>query len=166
MSRHLVLMRHAETEPARPGHRDLDRRLTETGLAQAAAAGRWLTDRYPVDAILCSPAVRTRETLAELGVGGTAEFPDWLYDAGGDTILDGIRGLPSRYADRARVGHAPGIPAVAHELADPAIVRSGSRDGHRRAASRPARSACYTVEQEWTELGRAALVVVRLAATE
>ena len=165
MSRHLVLMRHAETEPARPGRHDLDRRLTETGLAQAAAAGRWLKDRYPVDAILCSPSVRTRETLAELGVGGTPEFPDWLYDAGGDTILGGIRGLPAGTQTALVLGHAPGIPALAHELADPAM---SDPEAVTVIDSRfPAGTLCvYTVEQEWTELGRAALVVVRLAATE
>jgi phosphohistidine phosphatase len=162
MSRHLVLMRHAETEPARPGRRDLDRRLTETGLAQAAAAGRWLKDRYPVDAILCSPAVRTRETLAELGVGSTAEFPDWLYDAGGDTILDGIRRLPEPAGTALVVGHAPGVPAVAHELADP-----GSSDPAALAviAERfPAGTLCVLrVDHEWADLTKAVLTSVRLA---
>ena len=165
MSRILLLMRHAETETGRPGHRDLDRRLTEAGLAQAAAAGRWLRDRYLVDAVLCSPSVRTRETLAELGVGGTADFPDWLYNAGGDTVLDGIRGLPEPARTALVVGHAPSIPAVAHELADP-----GPSDPAALAviASRfPAGTLCVLeVEHGWAGLSAAALIDVRLPGPE
>lgn len=162
MSRHLVLMRHAETEPARPGHRDRDRRLTETGLGQAAAAGRWLKDRYPVDAILCSPAVRTRQTLAELGVGGTAEFPDWLYDAGGDTILAGLHDLPDTTRTALVVGHAPGVPAVVHELAD--LGGSDPAAMNAIADRFPAGTLCLLeIDQQWAALTKALLTAVRLA---
>jgi phosphohistidine phosphatase len=165
MSRILLLMRHAETETARPGHRDLDRRLTETGLAQAAAAGHWLRARYPVDTVLCSPSVRTRETLAELGVGGTAEFPDWLYNAGGDTILEGIRGLPEPARTALVIGHAPGIPAVAHELADP--VSSAPAALTVIASRFPAGTLCVLrVERDWAESGAATLLDVRLPDPE
>src|SRR6478735_12370288 len=119
MTRYLLMLRHADAEAARPGHRDLQRRLTDRGLAQAAAAGRWLADHYRIDAVLCSPATRTRETLAELGVGAPAEFPEWLYNAGGDTILAGIRALDAAVGTALVIGHAPGIPAAVSELADP-----------------------------------------------
>ena len=96
-TRYLLMLRHAEAEATRPGHRDLQRRLTEHGLAQAAAAGHWLTEHYRVDAVLCSPAIRTRETLAELGVGAPAEFPDWP-----EAVVLDTDGTIEQTLDRAR----------------------------------------------------------------
>lgn len=165
MTRHLVLMRHAESESVRPGHRDIQRQLTPAGLAEAAAAGRWLAERHRVDAVLCSPATRARETLAELGVGGEAEFPGWLYDAGGDTILAGIRKLDPTASTALLVGHAPGVPAVVYELTDP---DSSEAAVLRAVESRyPAGTlAVLRIEQEWSELTWGALIEVRLPSNQ
>ena len=161
MTRHLLMLRHAETEPVRPGHRDIDRQLTATGLAQAAALGRWLGGRYSVEAVLCSPATRARETLAELGVGAPAAFPDWLYNAGGDQILDGIREHSPVVETALVVGDAPAVPAVVHDLID-----AEASDAAAVAAidSRfPAGTlAVLRVEEEWADLTWAALIGVRL----
>jgi phosphohistidine phosphatase len=161
VTRHLLMLRHAETEAVRPGHRDIDRQLTTAGLAQAAAVGRWLGGRYPIEAVLCSPATRARETLAELGVGAPAAFPDWLYNAGGDQILDGIRELSSVVEAALVVGHAPGVPAVVHDLID---AEASDEAAVAAIASRfPAGTlAVLRVEEEWANLTWAALVEVRL----
>ena len=155
------MLRHAEAEASRPGHRDVQRRLTEHGLAQAAAVGRWLAERHRVDAVLCSPAVRTRETLAELGVGAAAEFPEWLYNAGGEEILTGIRGLDPRIESALVVGHAPGVPAVVYDLTDP---ESSEPEAVRAVESRyPAATlAVLRLTEEWAELTWAALIEVSL----
>ena len=162
-TRYLLMLRHAEAEAARPGHRDLQRRLTEHGLAQAAAAGRWLSEHYRVDAVLCSPAIRTRETLAELGVGAPAEFPDWLYNAGGDEILAGIRGFDPSVGTALVVGHAPGVPAVVYDLTDP---ESSDPAAMATVESRfpTATVAVLRIDEDWAELSWAALIEVRLSS--
>ena len=161
VTRYLLMLRHAEAEASRPGHRDLQRRLTEHGLAQAADVGRWLTERHRVDAVLCSPAIRTRETLAELGVGATAEFPEWLYNGGGDEILTGIRGLDPSVNTALVVGHAPGVPAVVYDLTDP---ENSDQEAVRAVESRyPAATlAVLRVDEEWAELTWGALIEVSL----
>lgn len=161
MSRHLILLRHADAEAARPGRRDIERQLSPAGLDQAAAAGRWLQERHRPDVVLCSPATRTRETLAELGVGAPAEFPDWLYDAGGETIVAGIRELDPSARTALVVGHAPGVPAALHELTDP---ETSDPEAVRQVASRfPAGTlAILRVDQDWAEVSWGALVAVRL----
>jgi phosphohistidine phosphatase len=162
VTRYLLMLRHAEAEASGPGHRDLQRRLTDRGLAQAAAAGRWLAQHYRVDAVLCSPAVRTRETLAELGVGAAAEFPEWLYNAGGEEILTGIRNFDPNVETALVVGHAPGVPAVVYDLTDP---ESSDPAAVAMVESRfPAATvAVLRVDEEWAELSWAALIQVRMS---
>lgn len=119
MTRTLLLLRHAEAEATRPGFRDRDRRLTERGLEQATAVGGTIrTAGWAVDHVLCSPAVRTQQTLAGLALSGqpTVELVDALYDAGSDSIIELIQTLPASAACALVVGHAPGVPAVLREL--------------------------------------------------
>jgi phosphohistidine phosphatase len=60
----LILWRHAEAEDGRP---DLRRELTALGRKQAAQVADWLNVRLPEHSrILCSPAVRTQQTLDAL----------------------------------------------------------------------------------------------------
>lgn len=122
-TRTLLLLRHAEAEATRPGFRDRDRRLSEHGRRQAAAVGETIgTSGLSVDHVLCSSAVRTQETLAGLALPGdaTVEITDALYDAGSDSIIELIQTLPESAHCALVVGHAPGVPSVVHELADPA----------------------------------------------
>lgn len=161
MTRYLLMLRHADTEATRPGHRDIERQLTERGLAQAAAVGRWLAEHHRVDFVLCSPAVRTRETLAELGLGAPAEFPEWLYNAGGEEILTGIGELGANVRTALVVGHAPAVPAVVYDLTDP---ESSDPGAVATVATRYSAGtlAVLRVEEEWADLTWAALVEVQL----
>lgn len=61
----LILWRHAEAHEAKAGEADLDRALTSKGERQALRMGTWLNRHLPAGArILCSPALRTRQTAA------------------------------------------------------------------------------------------------------
>ena len=61
--RRLVLFRHGKAEAAEPGRKDRDRRLAERGRRSAALVGDYLAHHALVpDFVLCSPALRTRET--------------------------------------------------------------------------------------------------------
>lgn len=117
----LVLMRHAKAESW--GESDHDRRLTEQGLADAAAAGQWLAEQglVPGHALLSS-ATRTQETWAALsGAAGwslDAELDDGLYSADPDTALDLIRGTPTEISSLVVIGHNPTIAYLAQMLDD------------------------------------------------
>jgi phosphohistidine phosphatase len=63
----LILWRHAEAQPPSPGLADLDRALTPKGERQARRVAKWLEQVLPPDVrILCSPALRTRQTAQAL----------------------------------------------------------------------------------------------------
>ena len=114
-SRTLILMRHAEAGGARNDH---DRPLTPAGLTDATAAGEWIEQALPeVAAVVCSTALRARQTLAASGVGAPTRFAEELYGGGIDDILTQIAMTPDTASTLLVVGHAPGIPATAHELA-------------------------------------------------
>jgi phosphohistidine phosphatase len=63
----LILWRHAEAHPAREDQSDLDRALTPKGERQAQRMAEWLNARLAHSTrVLCSPAVRCRQTVAAL----------------------------------------------------------------------------------------------------
>lgn len=62
----LILWRHAEAEDSHP---DMERALTAKGLKQAEKMAAWLRPRLAADTrILVSPATRTQQTAAALGL--------------------------------------------------------------------------------------------------
>ncbi|HEY5117448.1 MAG TPA: histidine phosphatase family protein [Nakamurella sp.] len=134
--RTLILMRHATA--GHPGsHRDHDRPLTPAGTRAAAAAGAWLRSTLPpVDAVLCSTSVRTRQTLAAAGIDAPAGFTDELYGGGNADILEQLTALPDSARTVLVIGHAPGIPSTAYELATLA-AGGGTGDGGVAAEPNP-----------------------------
>ncbi len=134
-SRVLILMRHAEA--AHPGgYRDHDRPLTSHGARDAAAAGQWIRSQVsPVDAVLCSTATRTRQTLEATGIAAPVEFVDELYGGGIDDIVEVIGRTPADARTLLVIGHAPGIPATAYELATTAQLSSTYSGGGTEPAS-------------------------------
>lgn len=164
--RTLLLLRHAQTEDVRPGGHDLDRRLTADGREQARAVGAHLAGQgLTIDAVLCSAAVRARQTLAALGLplpeASRLDISSDYYDAGADTLVDALRHLGEDCRTVLLVGHAPGVPAVAYELADPELSDPkavAAIDGRFPAAT----LARLEFTGSWSDLTTAALVDVRL----
>src|SRR5215211_10107 len=120
----LLVLRHAQTEEIRPGSRDTERRLTEEGERHAREAGEYLRRMgITVDTVLCSSAVRARQTLDLLSLdqpdAGRVEIADRFYNAGTDTLIEAIRELPGDCEVALLIGHAPGAPGLVHELIDP-----------------------------------------------
>lgn len=107
----LILIRHATAADFGSGT-DRDRPLTEDGVQDAKDQGEWLADKGAVfDRVLCSTAVRTRETAEFAGLSVT-HFLDAIYEA---SVGELVRLLESHSdADHlALVGHNPGIAGVA-----------------------------------------------------
>ena len=98
---------------------DHDRPLNERGKAAAADLGQWLASRgYAPQKVLCSDAVRTRETFSGIAPALPAtvvlELKPALYHAGPDVML---AVLQHAKADTVMmIGHNPGIAEFAHRL--------------------------------------------------
>lgn len=109
----LILLRHAEAQPAPPGGEDVVRRLSGRGEQEARAAGAWLrTHHKRPDRILCSPSERTCAT-ASLALASLDHVPDMqlaaeIYNATPGELL----ALLDQHGDAHTVmlvGHNPGI---------------------------------------------------------
>jgi phosphohistidine phosphatase len=124
--RHLILMRHAKTEPWHEGIDDAGRALTERGQAEAVLVARSLTAAgLAPDTVLVSSARRTRETWAQMKAdlpGARMDIRDELYLADADEIMEIVLASPETGCLMV-IGHNPGIHEAAAEL-----VRMGGAD--------------------------------------
>jgi phosphohistidine phosphatase len=116
--RTLLLLRHAKSDYP-DGLADHDRPLASRGLREAALAGDWIRANQPkVDAVLCSTATRTRQTLARTGIDADVRYDDDLYDSTPGTVLRLINGVPDDVMTLLVVGHEPTTSMLALGLAD------------------------------------------------
>ena len=118
----LTLVRHAKTEPARPGQEDWDRVLEPRGQRDAPEMARRLKQISPkVDRVLSSPAVRAITTATimtrELGVSAQkVQQDERLYLASPKDMLAVIRELGERSRHLMIVGHNPGMTEFADKI--------------------------------------------------
>ncbi len=111
----LTLMRHAKSAWDAPAPSDHERPLNNRGQRSAAALGDWLRTRgWLPDEVLCSTAVRTRETLAGLQVDAPVQFIKALYHAAPDTLLGALQQV--RTNNVLIIAHNPGIAICAGAL--------------------------------------------------
>jgi phosphohistidine phosphatase len=109
----LILLRHAEAQPAPPGGEDSVRHLSGRGEQEARAAGKWLKDHgKKPDRVLCSPSERTCATgslaLAALDKAPAMQTAEEIYNATPGELL----ALLDQHGDANTVmliGHNPGI---------------------------------------------------------
>jgi phosphohistidine phosphatase len=129
--RTLLLLRHAKSDYP-DGVSDHERPLAPRGIREAALAGDWIRANAPgVEAVLCSTATRTRETLARTGIDAPAQFVDRLYDSTPGSTLDVINGVSALFDGDVQtllvVGHEPTTSELALRLAadgDPAAIEA------------------------------------------
>lgn len=156
-ARQLILVRHAKS--AWPEDvPDRDRPLAKRGRRQAPLAGAWLRSAgYRPDLVLCSPARRTRETwqlvAAELGKGGKVEYEDRVYGAGAAALLELVREVSPGVKTLLLVGHYPGLPDLAVELAGDTAGAAGADALERLSTKFPtAAVAVMQVTGAWRDL--------------
>lgn len=113
----LILLRHGKSDyPV--GVPDHDRPLVERGRREAGLAGDWLRSTQPqVDEVLCSTATRTRQTLTATGIDAPVAFERQVYEAEPDVIIELLRRTDNAVGTLLVVGHAPGMPWTAWQLA-------------------------------------------------
>ncbi|MDR2219891.1 MAG: histidine phosphatase family protein [Methylobacillus sp.] len=121
----LILWRHAEAEDGFP---DMARELTNKGHRQAKQMAAWLKPRLPQGTrILVSPARRTQQTVAALGLDFNTV--DALSPgASVETILTAADWPDAKHAALI-VGHQPTLGAVAARLLDSNIWSLSTRKG-------------------------------------
>jgi phosphohistidine phosphatase len=121
MSMTLILTRHAKSDWDDPMLDDHERPLNGRGRRSADAIGKWLNENgFRPDEVLCSTAVRTRETWERMApaLGGAEialRLEQRLYHAGPQEILDVLRGAAGKTV--LVLGHNPGIGIAAANLA-------------------------------------------------
>jgi phosphohistidine phosphatase len=111
--RRLVVVRHAKS--AWPDEvPDAERPLNPRGRRDAPAAGRWIRGRVGrIDAVVCSPATRARQTWGliapELAGPPDPILDDRVYAATVETLLAVVREIPDDVGSALLVGHNPGV---------------------------------------------------------
>lgn len=166
--RTLYLLRHAKSALKDAGMEDHERPLAPRGKRAARSwAQQFRAARISPGLVLCSSAVRTRETL-DLVMPGFAASPiiaveRGLYLAAPAAILARLRRVEPEIEAVMVIGHNPGL----HELA---IDLAKHGDEALRAALRSkfptGALAVYAVEHDWSALkpGAARLVDYRTPA--
>jgi phosphohistidine phosphatase len=126
--RRLVLLRHAKSDwpDDVPDH---ERPLAKRGRRDAPAVGRWLGQSgYAPDGVICSTAVRARETWELAADGLRAAAPDAVppvsyeprvYEATVLGLLMLVRELPPEWRTTLLIGHNPGLAELTVGLAAP-----------------------------------------------
>lgn len=119
--RTLLLLRHAQAEAARDGQADIDRPLSDHGRTEALDAAECMAAaQLRIDAVLVSPALRTRETAiivaAELDIAEDLQFEPELYLAEPAALLPPLQRCPDSAHTVLMVGHNPGLSALARQF--------------------------------------------------
>lgn len=148
----LYVMRHGH---AGWDGQDMARELTASGRVEASAIGGRLRTSG-IGHVLTSPAKRTRQTVAALGLDAPTEAIDDLYLGDEQSMLDRIRELDPGVRVALVVGHNPGVAFLVSGLAD-------RETSHREALAEIRRgfatATCCRLEfdGEWTGLTSARL---------
>jgi phosphohistidine phosphatase len=130
----LYLLRHAKSSWDDDALEDRDRPLAPRGRRASALIAEHLRgDHVSPALVLCSSALRTRETLAALlpALEGEVEIriEDGLYGAGVDALIARLKDVPDALPSVLLIGHNPSI----HELA---LTLAGRGDGLDRLRER------------------------------
>ena len=158
--RTLLLLRHAQAVDFSPGRGDIDRPLTDAGRSQADHLAEILAEQgMRVDRVLCSAALRTRETAERLNPGVDLELLEDLYNAGSETIERHVAESDPGQRVVLVVGHAPGVPTLAHALADEQTSEPTALESIARGYP-PATLAVLEVTGDWAEPAGVRLVEV------
>jgi phosphohistidine phosphatase len=150
----LYLLRHAKSSWDDPTLADRERPLAPRGRRDAKLIAEHLRRTgFEPELVLCSSAVRTRETLElvrpALG-DATVVFEEELYGASSEELVARIRVVPDAVESVMVIGHNPGL----HELA--LFLASAGDELERLEVKFPtAALATFDLPKSWSELAPA-----------
>jgi len=127
--RTIILLRHGKSSWSDATLSDVDRPLTPRGERASRRIAKYLRrERIHPTLVLCSPSLRTRQTLGaitpSLGKNCTIELVPALYAASEPELLERLRALPESAASVMLIGHNPGLQQLALILASPGTARA------------------------------------------
>lgn len=115
MQQQIYILRHAKSEPWNPLGNDFSRCLSHAGNQHAQALSSWALKTLPApDTVLCSPAKRSRETLAPIlskwpQLLSVTDYVDSIYGASLNMLLTLAEDAFSYSQRLMLVGHNPGF---------------------------------------------------------
>jgi phosphohistidine phosphatase len=128
MARTLVVVRHAKSD----WQHDLvdeDRPLAPRGRREAPLIGPWVADQVgEVGLVVCSTAVRARQTLALSGLAaGEVRHDERVYAATYRELMSVLDELSDEVATAALIGHNPGLSDLVRVLTnEPVELKTSS----------------------------------------
>lgn len=128
-TKHVFLLRHAKSSWDDPSVDDHDRPLAPRGRRAAARIADYAMETgIRPDLILCSSAMRARQTLERIApsLGRDAEIhiERSLYGATEDRLLERLQALSDEVDSVMMIGHNPGVQDLAVLLAREGLLRS------------------------------------------
>ena len=110
----LYLLRHAKSSWNDPTLRDFDRPLKKRGREAAERIGeRMASETLSNPLVICSPAVRTRETaevvLASAKLQVEPRFDERIYEASLRELVEIVTEIPNDKEVAIMIGHNPGF---------------------------------------------------------
>jgi phosphohistidine phosphatase len=121
-SRTVILLRHGKSSWSDSTLADIDRPLAPRGERASRKLAKYIRrKRIRPALVLCSPALRTRQTLeaveASLGKRCVVEIVPQLYAASEHELLERLQALPEPARSVMLIGHNPGLQDLALVLA-------------------------------------------------
>jgi phosphohistidine phosphatase len=151
----LYLLRHAKAVPQSEGT-DRERALEQKGRRGAQAVAAWIAEhRLSPELVLCSPSLRTRQTLDIVAPAFAHPpqilFEDGLYLATTRQLMVRLKQIPAGVKSAMVIGHNPGFQELASILSD---VATGPLPTRIAAGFPTGALAGYDIAVPWSALDR------------
>jgi phosphohistidine phosphatase len=144
--RQLFVLRHAKSSWGDPALSDHDRPLASRGRnASKLLAGHLRRERIEPELVLCSSALRARETLELVDPAGERVIEPELYTATPGSLIERLKQVTEQVASVMVIGHNPTLQRLVLTL-----VGGDDRVEHRFPA---AALATLELDCPWSELG-------------
>ncbi len=120
--RTVILLRHGKSSWSDSTLADIDRPLAPRGERASRSIAKYIRrKRIRPALVLCSPSLRTRQTLdaiePSLGKRCAVEVVPQLYAASEQELLERLQALPESVSSAMLIGHNPGLHNLALVLA-------------------------------------------------
>jgi phosphohistidine phosphatase len=120
--RTVILLRHGKSSWSDSTVADIDRPLAPRGERASKRIAKYMRrKRLRPELVLCSPSLRTRQTLEaiepSLGKNCSVELVPQLYAASEPELLERLQALPESVNSVMLIGHNPGLQDLALVLA-------------------------------------------------
>lgn len=117
----LLLLRHAKSSWEDTSLPDFERPLNERGQRAAPLIGKFMRERkLQPDLVICSPAKRTRETIALVleaaGIEPLLRYDERIYEASVGSLVEIVSQIEDDKTEVMLVGHNPGFENLLERL--------------------------------------------------